>query len=142
MKRKLTTGFEPDNFYTMKRRTFIQHSSLLTGGILLPSMLSCTNEKKTKSIGLQLYSLRDVINKDVKGTLKQVADIGYKSLETYSYSDEKIFDIPFSDFVKMTNDLGLKVVSGHYSTGFNSDKKGNLRNDWEKAVNDAKTAGQ
>ena len=128
----------------MKRREFIQYSSLAVGGVLLPSLVtSCvTMEKKGKSIGLQLYSLRDVIKKDVQGTLKEVAKIGYKSVESYSYADGMIFDIPFSDFVKMTKDLGLKIASGHYSSGFNSDKTGNLRNGWEKAVSDAKEAGQ
>jgi sugar phosphate isomerase/epimerase len=89
-----------------------------------------------------LYSLLDVIFKDLPGTMKKVSEIGYKELETFSYGDDKIFGIPFSDFVTMTSDLGMKIVSGHYSTGFNQTTKGNLRNDWEKAVSDAKAAGQ
>lgn len=127
----------------MKRRTFIQHSSLLAGSVLLPSLLSrCTTEKSAKPIGLQLYTLRNVILKDLQGTLKEVAGVGYKKLETYSYADGKIFDVPFKDFIKMTSDLGLTITSGHYSSGFNQTKGGNLRNDWEKAVSDAKEAGQ
>src|SRR6478609_1947754 len=83
----------------MKRREFIQYSSLAVGGMLLPSLVGCgTSEKMQKSIGLQLYSLRDIIKKDVQGTLKEVAKIGYKKVESYSYADGKIFDIPFSDF--------------------------------------------
>ena len=124
----------------MKRRQFIQSSSVIAGSLLLPSLWSCATEKK--SIGLQLYSLRDIIKADVQGTLKKVSEIGYSELETYSYGDGKIFDIPFADFVKMTKDLGLSITSGHYSSGFNSTTKGNLRNDWESAVNDAKSAGQ
>ena len=31
--------------------------------------------------GLQLYSVRDAMEKDVKGTLKRVAEIGYKQVE-------------------------------------------------------------
>lgn len=127
----------------MKRREFIQYSSLAVGGMLLPNLISCVpGEGKQKSIGLQLYSLRDIIKQDVQGTLKQVAQIGYKSVETYSYADGKIFDIPFADFVKMCKDLDLKITSGHYSTGFNATTTGNLRNGWEKAVSDAKEAGQ
>jgi hypothetical protein len=126
----------------MKRRTFIQHSSLLAGSVLLPSVLSsCAADTKDKSVGLQLYSLRDVIMKDLPGTLKEVAAIGYKRLESYAYADGIIFGVPFNDFIKMTNDLGMSVVSGHYSTGFNKAFKGNLRNDWEMAVSDAKEAG-
>lgn len=136
-------GFELDNSIFMKRRTFIQHSSLLAGSVLLPSFLnSCSAGQKGKSVGLQLYSLRDVIFKDLQGTLQGVAAMGYKKLETFSYGDGKIFNVPFSDFVKMTKDLGMSLASGHYSSGFNQTTKGNLRNDWEKAVSDAKEAGQ
>jgi len=126
----------------MKRREFIQYSSLAVGGMLLPSMISCVPGKEEKVIGLQLYSLRNIIKKDVQGTLKEVARIGYKTIETYNYGDGKIFDIPFDDFVKMAKDLDLSITSGHYSSGFNSTSKGNLRNDWESAVKDAKKAGQ
>lgn len=129
--------------YTMKRRKFIQYSSIAVGGMLLPSLVGCVPGEIAKTpIGLQLYTLRDIIKKDVKGTLEEVARIGYKNIETYGYADEKIFDIPFSDFVKIANDLGLNIVSGHYSTGFNSTATGNLRNGWEQAVRDAKAAGQ
>lgn len=93
-------------------------------------------------MGLQLYTLRDVIFKDLQGTLKKVADIGYTEVETFSYSDGKIFGQPFSDYIKMANDLGLKTVSGHYLTGFNQQTSGNLNNGWEQAVADAKAAGQ
>ncbi|MFZ2906663.1 MAG: sugar phosphate isomerase/epimerase [Cyclobacteriaceae bacterium] len=126
----------------MKRRTFIKNSSLLAGSVMLPSLLNCAVDQKKKSIGLQLYSLRKIIKADLPGTLKRVAEIGYKSVETYSYGDGKIFDVPFVDFVKIAKDNGLAISCGHYGTGFNSTAKGNLRNGWEKAVEDAKMAGQ
>src|SRR5688572_28017148 len=109
----------------MKRRQFIQSTSVIAGGLLLPSLWSCSTEKK-RAIGLQLYSLRNIIKADVLRTLKRVAEIGYTELETYTYGDGKIFDMPFADFVKMTKDLGLSITSGHYSSGFNSAAKGNL----------------
>jgi sugar phosphate isomerase/epimerase len=128
----------------MKRRTFIQYSSILAGSMAMPSLLGCQS-KKGKSpvpIGIQLYTLKDVIFNDLKGTLKHVADVGYKELETFSYGDGKIFGIPFTDFVSMCNDLGLTIRSGHYGSGFNSSTSGTLRNGWEQAVADAKAAGQ
>ena len=111
---------------------------------MLPSLISsCVSlDKQYKNFGLQLYSLRDIIKKDVQGTMKQVADIGYKKIEAYDYKDQKIFDIPYGDFIKMCNDLDIKITSGHYSTGFNATTSGNLRNGWEQAVSDAKEAGQ
>lgn len=128
----------------MKRRTFIQHSALAaTGGILLPSLLSCNTPSTEKSIGIQLYTLKDIILKDVKGTLQQVANIGFKDLEAYSYSDGKALGLSYQDFISMVNGMGMKVVSGHYSTGqaFPA-MKGTLVNDWERAVEDALKAGQ
>lgn len=128
----------------MKRRTFIQHSALAaTGGILLPSLLSCNIPSTEKSVGIQLYTLKDIILKDVKGTLQQVANIGFKDLEAYSYSDGKALGLPYQDFISMVNGMGMKVVSGHYSTGqaFPA-MKGTLVNDWERAVEDAQKAGQ
>jgi sugar phosphate isomerase/epimerase len=126
----------------MKRRTFIKNSSLLAGSVMLPSLLNCAGDQKKKSIGLQLYSLRNIIKADLHGTLKKVAEIGYSTVETYSYGDGKIFNVPFADFVKMTKDTGLAISCGHYGTGFNTTAKGNLRNGWEQAVEDAKMAGQ
>ena len=76
------------------------------------------------------------------GTLNKVAEIGYKEVETYSYGDGIIFGRPVADYIKVARDLGLKTVSGHYSTGFNQATAGNLRNGWEQAVAHAKEAGQ
>src|SRR5687767_3940608 len=36
-----------------------------------------------KEFGLQLYTLRDDMPKDPKGVLKQVADMGYKQIESF-----------------------------------------------------------
>lgn len=126
----------------MKRREFISRSAIAAGTVMLPAWLQACTTPSRKSIGLQLYTLRDVIFQDLRGTLEKVAGFGYTEVETFSYGDGKIFGQPFSDFVKMTRDLGLKITSGHYLTGFGQKATGTLRNGWEKAVEDAKAAGQ
>ncbi len=129
----------------MNRRKFIQQSTIVAGAsFLAPSLLRCgsSTNKAVKPIGLQLYTLRDVIFKDMPGTLRKVAEIGYTEVETFSYGDGKIFGQPFSDYVALTKELGLKTVSGHYLTGFNQQTAGNLNTGWEEAVADAKAAGQ
>ncbi len=128
----------------MKRRQFIQTSAMAVAASALPSFAFGSPNRK---IGLQLYSLRDVIFKDVNGTLKQVADFGYQELEAFSYNDGKVFGKPVSEVAKMVSDLGMKMPSGHYGTGLvgQPDKPaavGTLTNQWEKAVNDAKILGQ
>jgi len=62
------------------------------------------------SVGLQLYTVRDECAKDFAGTLKKVAEIGYKGVElagTHSLSGTEI--------KKMLDDLGLKCVGNHMS---------------------------
>lgn len=119
----------------MKRREFIQSSTLAVAGALaLPTFLYAG--KKNTDIGLQIYTLRDTIFKDPKGVLKQVADFGYKKLETFAYRDGAIFGMPFADFGKYIKDLGMRATSGHYGLD-------QIKSDtWEKAVTDAKSIGQ
>jgi len=88
-----------------------------------------------KAMGLQLYSLRDVINSDVKGTIKQLADWGYNEFETYGYSNGNLFGMPSKEFNDYVKGLGAQVTSGHYGIDV-------IRGDWAKAVADAKDAGQ
>ncbi len=128
----------------MKRRQFIQTTAVASAAALLPSFAFASPKRK---IGIQLYTLRDVIFKDVQGTLKQVADLGYQELELFGYNDGKVFGKPVSELTKIVSDLGMKITSGHYGTGLVSqpDKPasvGTLTNQWEKAVNDAKILGQ
>lgn len=119
----------------MKRREFIQTTTFAAAGLLaMPTFLSAGNFKK--SLGLQLYSLRSTIPQDPKGVLSKVASFGYKELETYSYSDGKIFGMAFGDFCNYAKSLGMKVTSGHYGLDM---IKGDT---WKKAVDDARKNGQ
>jgi sugar phosphate isomerase/epimerase len=72
-------------------------------------------DPKTFGVGLQLYTVRDAMQKDVPGTLKKVSDIGYKYLELASYSqkDGKFYGFTPEDFKKMVTDLNMEVISSH-----------------------------
>jgi sugar phosphate isomerase/epimerase len=96
------------------RRTFIKTTSLASlSAMLAPNLLKASPRKK--HIGLQLYTLRDLINKDLQGTLASVADIGYTWLEAAGYNDGKFYGLAPAEFRTMVNDLGMKVVSSHAS---------------------------
>jgi sugar phosphate isomerase/epimerase len=119
----------------MKRREFIQSSAVAAAGILaLPALYSCASRRG--ALGLQLYTLRDSIPQDPKGILKQVAGYGYKELEAYSYKDSMIFGMPYAEFGAYVKDLGMKVVSGHYSLDQLQESA------LKKAIDDAKAIGQ
>jgi len=114
----------------MDRREFIQKSAFtVSAAALLPSLGFAAGKK----IGLQLYSVRDVIFKDVNGVLKQLADFGYNELEAFSYKDGTVLGQPVAEVGKMVTDLGMKMPSGHYGLAHFAN--------WEKAVNDAKILG-
>lgn len=119
----------------MKRREFVHAAAIAAAGMMtLPSL--ATAAKKKKALGLQLYSLRDIIGNDPKGVLQKVASFGYQELEAYSYKDGSIFGMNYSEFCTYAKSLGMKVVSGHYGLDL---IKGDT---WKKAVEDAKKNDQ
>lgn len=125
----------------MNRKEFMQTSALAAASLVFPSATS----KSKRKIGLQLYTVRDVIVKDPKVVTKQLADLGYQELETFAYNEGTIFGMKFKEYGDYVKDLGMKITSGHYPLGSTDPakaKKGTILTDWESAVADAKTIGQ
>jgi len=80
-------------------------------------------------IGLQLYTVRDIFEKNPLGTLEKVARIGYREVEFGGANYEKMDHA----LLRATLDrLGLKAPSIH--VGFDA-----LRNNFEQSVAMAKT---
>jgi sugar phosphate isomerase/epimerase len=98
------------------RRNFIKQASIAAAGVvLIPSFACSPAGAAEKRIGIQLYSLRDLLPKDVKGVIKKVAQAGYKQVETYGYSVEgKFWGLAPADFSSLLKDNGLTAPSGHY----------------------------
>jgi len=118
----------------MDRRKFLQTSSVAAAGMMmLPSMVEAGRKKK--NIGLQLYTLRDVIMQDVKGTLSAVAAMGYNEVETFGYNNGNLFGMLVAEFRKYMDGLGVNIVSGHYGID-------QAATNWEKCCEDAKLMGQ
>jgi sugar phosphate isomerase/epimerase len=59
-------------------------------------------------IALQLYSVRKDCERDLPGTLKAVAKMGYEGVEFAGYYDRSAAELR-----KMVDDLGLKVAGTH-----------------------------
>jgi sugar phosphate isomerase/epimerase len=99
---------------TQNRRGFIKTSAAgALGFMALGSMGFSAAVKKNEGIGLQLYSIRDAMDADVPGSLKKVADLGYRYLELASYSDGKFYGYKPEEFKKMVDDLGMEILSSH-----------------------------
>jgi sugar phosphate isomerase/epimerase len=100
----------------LSRRNFIINASLATATVcLIPSLAFASNKK---AIGLQLYTLRDELPKDVKGTLEKVALAGYTEVELYGFSiKDQFWGLSPQELKKILGTNGLKAVSGHYGLG-------------------------
>ncbi|MBZ4034380.1 sugar phosphate isomerase/epimerase [Flavobacterium sp. 17A] len=100
----------------ISRRNFIVTTGFATTAVLAsPSFAFSMNKKE---IGLQLYTLREELPKDVKGTLEKVARAGYTVVETYGFSTkDQFWGLTPKELKKILDDNGLKAVSGHYNLG-------------------------
>ena len=95
------------------RRTFIKQAGIaVAAGFVLPSF-ACV--KSSKAVGLQLYSLREVLPQDPRGVIAKVAAAGYKEVETYGFSPEGGFwGLDPKSFKNLLIENGLAAPSGHY----------------------------
>lgn len=96
----------------MKRRDFLYQSAVLSAGLLTISGCEYTTSGE---IGLQLYTLRDIISKDVAGVFKKIKQAGYSEVEMYGLTnDNNFFDLPVDAIVKLLKENDLTSPSGHY----------------------------
>jgi sugar phosphate isomerase/epimerase len=130
----------------LSRRKFIRNSSLsMAGAIFLPeSVLQGFSLKSGHMLGLQLYSVRDEMKNDPSGTLKQLANMGYRNVEHANYVDGKFYGYVPVEYKKLLDGLGLKMPSGHTVMSANDyDKsKNDFSDKWKQTVEDAATVGQ
>ena len=70
-------------------------------------------------IGLQLYSVRGEVSKDLPATLKSVAGLGYVGVEPWGYGGDKLEWMGHApkDIRRMLDDNGLKCCGIHLATG-------------------------
>lgn len=127
-------------FNSMKRRTFLQTTAGL--GALTLLQLHTEANPKAKAVGLQLYTLRDDIQKQgIEKILLEVAKLGYKKVENFGYSKGKFFGKTPAEYSKLLKDNGLSAVSGHYMTARTPGMTDGLTKNWEKVVEDAAAVG-
>ena len=97
-------------------------------------------------IGLQLYTVRDAMQKDPAATLAKVAKIGFNSVEGATYTgNQKFYGMEAKTFAALLKQNGLIMPSSHYRLGEDKENgkevMGTMLYGWDKAVEDAKAAG-
>ncbi len=112
------------------RRAFLKISGgLALGTFLLPHL---NHAAKVKKIGIQLYTVREAMLADAVGTLKQLAKIGYKELESARSEKGNYYGLSPKEMKKITQDLGMTLRSGHV----------HIDDHWQQSVDQAAEVGQ
>jgi sugar phosphate isomerase/epimerase len=103
----------------MKRRQFLKTAlaSTLASSAAFQALALSQNNRYRKEIGIQLYTLRNELKEDTIGTIKAVADAGYKQVEPYGFPNAELM-------IQAAKDNGMAVNSSHF--------------DWEAVTNPSK----
>jgi sugar phosphate isomerase/epimerase len=95
----------------MKTHDFSRRAFLAMAGAA-PFAASLLAQGKKVPVGIELYSVRGELTKDLKGTVTAVAKMGYEVVEFYSpyysWTPEAAKDVR-----KLLDDLGIKCLSTH-----------------------------
>ena len=97
------------------RRQFLQSLPLVAAGLAVPAVSEeafAASLNFKKEIGIQLWTLKDLIQDDLNATLEAIGKMGYTSIETYGF-DGNFFGIPSKEFQSLCSGFGLRVHSTH-----------------------------
>ena len=113
------------------RRSFLKQTGMVTAGsFLLPSILSPV--KKTGNPGVQLYTFRTEMLADATGTLKKIAALGIKQIESAGSDKGHYYGLTPKEMKNICTDLGMTLRSGHAG----------LDDKWAKTMEEAAESGQ
>ena len=95
------------------RRTFIQQAGTFASAALA---FPLSQPRRRYKLGLQLFTMRAAMARDVEGTLKRVAAMGYEEVETYGFDAEgsRYYGLAGKAFAQRLRDHKLTTPSGHY----------------------------
>ncbi|MBP6823673.1 MAG: sugar phosphate isomerase/epimerase [Acidobacteria bacterium] len=118
----------------LNRRTFLRQTACSTVGIAasalaLNSLTTEAQAAKLSKIGVQLYTVRAEMAKDFDGSLKKIAELGFKEVEFAGYYNRTPQQIK-----TLLGQLGLDSPSAHVPLA-------DLRNNLPKAIETAKIIG-
>jgi sugar phosphate isomerase/epimerase len=114
------------------RRIFLQQAGIAAAAAFLSPLTSALAAEKAFShpVGIQLYTLREQLAKDVKDTIAKVAQTGYGQVETfYGYAGKNaapgFWGLDAKAFKQLLSEHRLTSPSGHYNANAFLSKGGN-----------------
>ncbi|QRR00031.1 sugar phosphate isomerase/epimerase family protein [Dyadobacter sandarakinus] len=100
------------------RRDFLkQTGAVLAGGMLLPGISKACGlfdgAAASWPVGIQLFTVFQPMNEDPEGTLKKIAAIGYKEIESAFSTRGGYYGYKPKEFKKLVEGVGLKWRAHH-----------------------------
>ena len=104
----------------INRRKFLQNTGALAlGGLAVAHQSSAMSLFNTAALpipaGIQLYTVTSKIDADLDGTLKKIAEIGYKELESAFTRKGGFYGLKPKEFAAKAKDLGMTWRAHHCS---------------------------
>ena len=113
------------------RRRFIQETGALAlGSMLLPSF--DLSSRKITNPGIQLYTFRKEMLADAAATLKQIAALGFKQIESAGSEKGNYYGLQPKEIKQLCEGLGMTLRSGHV----------HIDDKWQKTIQEAVDSGQ
>lgn len=109
----------------------IKHMMILSALCLSMMATSCSShstetapETTKKEVAIQLYSVRDLVKdgSNLDQILKDLADMGYTSVEAANYNDGKFYGKTPQEFKQMVEKSGMTVLSSHTTHGLSDEE--------------------
>ncbi|WND02701.1 sugar phosphate isomerase/epimerase [Temperatibacter marinus] len=92
----------------IQRRQFIASLGAAATALAMPNSALAGHHEKLKKIGVQLYTVRNLMAESVEKTIKGIAALGFDEVETAGY-----FGKSAKDFSMILKDNGLTAPSAH-----------------------------
>src|SRR6267378_4334594 len=104
-----------DQQFINRRNFILQSTALVSTSLVTFPNFAKTSARKYK-MGLQLFTVREPLAKDVTGTVKKIAAIGYEDCETYGYDPDQVkyYGLKAPAFKQLLADNKMITTSGHY----------------------------
>lgn len=113
------------------RRTFLKDSAALAAGSVFLSSFE-VSRRKVKNPGIQLYTVRKEMQEDATGTLKKLAALGFKQIESAGSDKGHYYGLKPKEMKQVCADLGMTLRSGHV----------HVDNKWQQTLEEAVESGQ
>jgi sugar phosphate isomerase/epimerase len=124
------------------RRSFIQQAGAFASAAFAWPV---TQTPPRYKLGLQLFTMRAAMARDLDDTLKRVAAMGYEEVETYGFDPAALryYGLPAKDFAERLRANKITAVSGHYDLNrFMSSSVDDLKRYVDRCIEGAKALGQ